>query len=310
MTCFVCNSRFMLRRTVNGEDPDIVNRRQMLALEHRRFYNLEEAIINDQSMLCLNCDQQITKIIQDKHNDIIKFKVLFLGHSTRQCFVCNRRCRHHLSLYARIDFYIKTDTFIPKDVSCCLQHLTSKKDIQVGFIQNRNFTVHGVNMTAREVVSWLKGLREQALNNDFESEDNFDNEDFKQSTSLDKDQFLILFDYCILSNVYGHTRHITKKELIAFLMKFRQGLSDDFIKSLMNFPSRQSISLSITKVRTSLMTRFVPENLGITSHEVRDKERYIKRHVPEFHNRLYNPNPDRAQAILYPDCTYIYEVWL
>lgn len=107
---------------------------------------------------------------------------------------------------------------------------------------------------------------------------------FKQFTSLDKDQFFILFDYCILIHVC-----YTKKELIAFLMKLRQGLSDDFIKSLINFLSRQSVSLFITKVRTNLMTRF--ENLGITSREVRDKERFVELYVPEVHNHLYNPNP-------------------
>lgn len=63
--------------------------------------------------------------------------------------------------------------------------MTSKGDVQVGFMENRNFIVHSVNMIhknciiTQEIVSWFKGLREQALNNDnFESEDHFDNEAF------------------------------------------------------------------------------------------------------------------------------------
>lgn len=68
------------------------------------------------------------------------------------------------------------------------------------------------------------------MNLKFNSEDNFEDEDIKCITSLTKAQFPRLFEYCDPVQMYGNNRNVSKKDLITFLMKLRQGLSDIFIQ--------------------------------------------------------------------------------
>ncbi|KAJ8676895.1 hypothetical protein QAD02_012682 [Eretmocerus hayati] len=51
------------------------------------------------------------------------------------------------------------------------------------------------------------------------------------------------------------------------------------------------------------MLRFVPENIGFAAIT---REQYIKEHVTEFANELYNPEPDIREAILLIDASYSY----
>ena len=90
--------------------------------------------------------------------------------------------------------------------------------------------------------------------------------------------------------------YVRKKDLLAFLCKMRQNLSDDFFKAIFRFSSRQAVSLSTATVRRSLMLRFVPHNIGLNAITT---EQYIGRHVTDFANRLYNPNPNDPVAIAY-----------
>ncbi|XP_011688840.1 PREDICTED: uncharacterized protein LOC105450605 [Wasmannia auropunctata] len=94
--------------------------------------------------------------------------------------------------------------------------------------------------------------------------------------------FQELFTYC--DRVPHLGGYITKKDLLMFLCKIRQGLSDEFLKVIFQYPSRQATSMAISKVRKSLIQRFVPSNIGFDAI-TRD---YIERHVTEFVNELYN----------------------
>ncbi|CAB0041034.1 unnamed protein product [Trichogramma brassicae] len=67
--------------------------------------------------------------------------------------------------------------------------------------------------------------------------------------------------------------------------------------------SRQMTSIVIAAVRESLMLRFVPENLGLNAIT---RAQYIREHVTEFSNMLYNNEPHRPTAIVYIDGTYTY----
>lgn len=73
----------------------------------------------------------------------------------------------------------------------------------------------------------------------------------------------------------------------------------------MNYPSRQSVRLAITIARESLISEFVPNYLRFQSPAIHDREDFIRLHVTDFSNTLYNPEPEIRRAILYPDCTYI-----
>ena len=81
----------------------------------------------------------------------------------------------------------------------------------------------------------------------------------------------------------------------------RQGISDEFIKVIFNYPTHQDVSLKISLVRTSLIIIFTPGNIGFGIA----RNDYIQRHVTDFANRLYNPEPERRRAIAYVDCTYL-----
>lgn len=83
----------------------------------------------------------------------------------------------------------------------------------------------------------------------------------------------------------------------------RQGLSDDFLRVIFEYPSRQAMSLAISNVRQSLMIRFVATNIGL---DALTREKYIQRHVTDFANELYNPEPHVPHVIAYCDGTYSY----
>jgi len=67
------------------------------------------------------------------------------------------------------------------------------------------------------------------------------------------------------------------------LCKLRQGLSDEFLCAMFQYPSRASVSGVIATVRQSLMQRFVPKNIGFNAIT---REEYIQRHVTPFSNEL------------------------
>ncbi|EFN67606.1 hypothetical protein EAG_08212, partial [Camponotus floridanus] len=86
-----------------------------------------------------------------------------------------------------------------------------------------------------------------------------------------------------------------------FLCKLRQGISDEMLKVIFQYSTRQSASLAISLVRKSLRARFIPENIGFAAV---DRNTYIQRHVTSFANHLYNPEPDDPKAIVAVDGTY------
>lgn len=141
----------------------------------------------------------------------------------------------------------------------------------------------------------LQTLRKTANKQDiFEDENSFTDEDFQSLSSVTKDQFAELFTYCDPVRQEHGIRFINKKDLLMFLCKLKQGLSDEFLKVIFRYSSRQNVSLTITNVRQSLMQRFVPSNIGL---QAITRNEYITRHVTEFANELYNPEPNVVRAI-------------
>lgn len=90
---------------------------------------------------------------------------------------------------------------------------------------------------------------------------------------------------------------------MVFLCKLRQGLSDEFLRVIFNYSTRQAVSMTVSTVRQSLATRFVNENIGVACI---NREDYIARHVSDFANELYNENPDERVVIVLCDATYAY----
>ena len=76
-----------------------------------------------------------------------------------------------------------------------------------------------------------------------------------------------------------------------------------FSLSFLIYPTRQGISLAVSTVRQSLMQRFIPSNIGF---DAITRDQYIERHVAEFSNVLYNPDPHIPRVIAIIDGTYSY----
>lgn len=129
-------------------------------------------------------------------------------------------------------------------------------------------------------------------------------EDFSILTPVNKEQFDEMFAVCgpVERNDTGF-RHASRKDLLTFLCKIKQNLSDDFIKVVLSYSSRQAVSLAVSIVRRSLMIGSIPRNVS-TAAIIR--KAYIDQHVPAFANALYNPNPVTPQAIAIVDETYAY----
>lgn len=137
----------------------------------------------------------------------------------------------------------------------------------------------------------------------YEDKEDFDEEDFKVMTSLTKAQFRDLFSFCDPVPKQGVNSYVKKKDLLTFLTKIRQGICDDVLKVIFNYSSRQLVSSVIQKVRQSLLSRFVPQNIGF---QALTKQSYTQQHVTDFANTLYNAEPNIPKAITYVDGTYAY----
>lgn len=171
--------------------------------------------------------------------------------------------------------------------------------LMIGFRSiNRPYVLEGI-----ELERFLQELRNVAVNtNRFTEVDDFNYADFKIIFPLNKEQFLDMYEYCQPVPREGGQRYVTKKDLLLFLCKVRQGLPDEFLKVIFQFSTRQAVSLAIATVRQSLMLRFVPQKLGLGCIT---PEEFIQRHVTPFANELYNPEPEIPKVIVYMDGKYI-----
>uniref|UniRef100_A0A8D8TA77 DDE Tnp4 domain-containing protein n=1 Tax=Cacopsylla melanoneura TaxID=428564 RepID=A0A8D8TA77_9HEMI len=141
----------------------------------------------------------------------------------------------------------------------------------------------------------------QLKENPYLDENDLTDEDFNVFCPVSKEQFLDMFTYC--DPVGRDRREISKKDLLAFLCKTRQGISDEFLKVIFKYPTRQCASNKIALVRKSLQARFVPENIGL---QALTRDEYMQRHVTDFANHLLNPQPEIPRVIVLNDCTYLY----
>ncbi|KAL1501391.1 hypothetical protein ABEB36_006717 [Hypothenemus hampei] len=150
-------------------------------------------------------------------------------------------------------------------------------------------------------------LRQEAQQNDpsFGDESTFSDDEFSAISPISRDQFQDLYIHCVPVSVQEgnvhKNRNISKKNLLTFLCKMKQGLSDDLLRVIFKYSCRQAVHRAISLVRRSLMLDFVPHNLGLASIT---RAQYIERHVTSFSNELYNPSPENPVAIMIIDGTY------
>lgn len=225
--------RIPLQNVENG----VNERRRELSILFRGRFRLVDGDLNENSRLCLNCNLRLGRCIENDNNPLaVSMEVLF---RRRGCFICNdgddNVAIQSLSIHARVDFYVKTKVFLPSAVTCCLMHLTDAGLIPLQHMENDISIPMKIVMTGEKLSEWFTTFRECVTHNSlnlYESEENFNENDFQSLTSLTKEQFRELFNYCQPVEVYHKLRRLRKKQLIAFLIKLRLGVSDGFIQSI------------------------------------------------------------------------------
>jgi len=200
--------------------------------------------------------------------------------------------------------FILRDIYIPEHVKSCLCHLDDNgfilQPLLLGLRSiNRPYIIKGPQLQA-----FLQGLRSVAKNKTkIVDENSLSDDEFECLCPINKEQFRELIIYCDEIPQDGGHRYVSKKDLLMFLCKMRQGLSDNFLKVIFQYSSRQAVSMAIATVRQSLMQRFVPNNIGF---DAITRDDYITRHVTDFANELYNPEPQTTRVIAIIDGTYVY----
>lgn len=225
--------------------------------------------------------------------------------ASQTCVICNAQNNvQRLSIQCRVQAFIETNIYIPDNVRNCEHHL-DENDLFLNILLpalrfiNRPYVIKGPQLQVflqqlRNVsASKIRGIDENHLTD----------EEFQCIAPINKQQFEELFTYCDPVFQNGKLRYVSRKDLLVFLCKMRQGLSDDFLKIIFDYPSRQTVSSVVAYVRASLLQRFVPTNIGPES--IRRRE-FIMQHVTEFANKLYNPQPEEPRVVAVIDSTYAY----
>ena len=304
--CFICPQSLIPRVMVRifGEENNV---KCDIAITRRDEAGRPALGITPDTRICNNCNISITQEIHILQNDPNSMRLNVLSQtSSKTCLICNcQNDTHRLTSECRAYIFIKKNIYIPMRYVSCYNHLDER-----GFLKDENldqlrYINRPYSLNGNELQVFLQSLRQTALNTEkgkYENELSISEEDFISITGINKLQFNELFAYCDPVPVPGGHRYVNKKDLICFLCKMRQGVSDDFLHVMFNYSSRQATSMAIANVRQTLSGRFVNENIGfgcITRQEFMDN------HVTDFSNRLYNPEPNERKAIVYIDCTYL-----
>lgn len=301
--CFVCNSLFSNRQLsrLSAQSHDL----RTCATARRLNSSLPEEEENVDSRICLTCrnsiQEELEAITQDPSH--LRLNVAIQGHA-HACFICSlTEGTYTLSVESRVDVYIQQEIYVPPEVKSCQNHFNER-----GFIHR--FLLPGIRyfnkpyiMRGYEMQTFMQAFRNVARTSKSVYEENLCDEDFTYMTSLSKAQFNDLLSYCDPVEENGFRRKVKRKDLLMFLCKMRQGISDDFLKVIFDYTTRQAVSLAVSTVRRSLMLRLVPDNLGFNAI---NRQEYIERHVTEFANQLYNPTPQVPRVIAYMDGTYAF----
>lgn len=277
-----------------------------LATLHRLNFRNPPREIDEGDRLCSNCHKRILGIIlEDSLGNNIHLKVVVQQHGY-SCIICGEDMdtQVRLSIEARIKVFLRSEIYLSEYNKYCRSHLNPDGSIPQLLCDQFISIEKSVAISPNEAAQWFKLLRVRVVDNaktKYQEIEEFDDEDFKTLTSITKDQFLYLFRR--INTIHCDHRTVSRRDLVMFRVKLRQGLSDNFLKVMFSYSSRQSVSMTIATVRIRLMQHFVPMYLGFGSMT---RQQYIDRHVTDFSNRLYNRNPETKKAIIIVDGTYMY----
>lgn len=301
--CYICDRGFHGRQLVriNGDENMI---KRQIAIMRRDALLHPPLELDEESRLCANCNRSILQEIQLLNEDPTCLKLNVLSQTTNStCVICNARNNlHRLSIECRVHVFIETDIYIPTNVRSCQHHLDENGLFLRVLLRGLRSINRPRKVDGQEMLAFLNQLKIVCCTKAKSLDVNLTEEEFKCIAPITKEQFEELFLYCDPVMHYGTLKNISRKNLLTFLCKMKQGLSDDFLKVIFDYGCRQSVSAVIDCVRRSLL-RFVQENIGPASIT---RQNYIAQHVTDFSNALYNREPNEPKAIAVIDSTYAY----
>lgn len=146
------------------------------------------------------------------------------------CVICNARDNlRRLSIACRVNIFIERNIYVSEDVRSCSHHLDDD-----GLLQRIHLpALRSINrpciIRGPQIFAFLNQLRDVFVNKTrCIDENDLSDDDFQCIAPMTKQQFEDILTYCdsVLQN--GKLRYISKKDLLAFLCKIIQGLSDNF----------------------------------------------------------------------------------
>lgn len=280
---------------------------QNIAIMRREAASLDRIDITETSRVCFSCNQSIRTELTELQRDpsCLRLNVVIQAQN-HACIVCKSlNDLHTLSSRSRADIFIKADIYVPEGSRACSFHTDDEGFIPGVYLTNIGFVNKPYIIKGSELKVFLDAMRHEASGAKKIDEKSLSDEDFQVISPVNKTDFVEIYTFCDPVEVQGTNNHrkVSKRDLLAFLCKMRQDLSDDLLKILFGYTSRQATSLAIDTVRRSLMLRLVPSSVGLNAIT---REEYIKKHVTDFANELYNSNPAIRKVILYIDGTYVY----
>ncbi|XP_066600076.1 uncharacterized protein [Prorops nasuta] len=288
---------------MNGDDNAV--KRQM-SIVRRNELDYPPKQLDGNSRLCLNCNRSIINEMAMIEADPSCLRLNVLTQTASQtCIICNISNNvRRLSIQCRVQIFIETDIYIPDNVRSCEHHLNENGFLLKILLPALRFINRPYVMKSSQLQMFLHKLRNVGANRSRGIDEKFlTEEEFQCIAPINKQQFEELFTYCEPVLEKGKLNYISRKDLLVFLCKIRQGLSDDFLKIIFDYPSRQTVSYIVSNVRTSLLQRFVPANIGPESIT---RQEFITQHVSEFANEIYNPQPREPKVVAVIDSTYAY----
>ncbi|KAJ8916939.1 hypothetical protein NQ315_013411 [Exocentrus adspersus] len=282
------------------------NIKRQIAITRRDELGHPPLHLDNNSRLCLNCNRAINDEINIIEADPACLRLNVLTQSASQtCVICNaQEDIGRLTIHCRVNVFIEVNIYIPDNVRSCEHHLDENGMFHNRLLPGLRFINRPYLIKGPQLQLFLQHLRNVSANKVKGIDDkNLTEDEFKCIAPVSKQQFEELFTYCDPVYYNGKLRQIKRKDLLMFLCKMRQGLSDDFLKIIFDYHSRQTVSSVVACVRTSLLERFVPTNIGLQSIT---RENFIEQHVTEFANELYNPRPAEPKVIAVIDSTYAY----
>lgn len=305
ISCYVCDRRFIPRNMARIYGDENAHKSE-IAIRRREANNMPPLEVLPNTKICFTCNQSIIDEIRIIEQDPTCLRINVLTQtSSSSCLICNAVVNlNRLSNECKAYIFLRRNIFIPENVRSCPEHLNEQGYISFPLLNGLRFVNRPYIIRGPLLQTFLESLRTVANNSTrFTDENDFTDEEFRTFFSLTKPQFEDLRTFCDRVPCQGGDRYVSKKDLLLFLCKLRQGLSDEFLSVMFGYPTRQSASLAVTTVKQSLMQRFVPTNIGF---DAITREQYIERHVTEFSNILYNSEPDIPRVIAVIDGTYSY----